>query len=78
MDTWLLIVEDFNLHKENTETTIFPDIEAVQKYSIPLWTKRLHPPSSDMDAICSHIDGLEKYTKLNDLLPTGKVDGKEI
>lgn len=65
MDTWLTIVEEYQIHESDNAT--IPDAKELEKHHELLWAHRLCPPSYEVDNICVHLNGLEDYLQISDL-----------
>lgn len=72
MDAWLQIVDDMHLHHEaQRPQTGDPhkaatsgdalDMATLKRYELQIWKRRVHPPLSHIDDLCTHIDALEGY-----------------
>ncbi|KAG9406593.1 hypothetical protein AC1031_002910 [Aphanomyces cochlioides] len=67
MAAWITIADDFRLYYQDEAANNMPTPDTLQNYERQIWKSRLGPSQDEVEDLCAHIDGVQRFTRLSQL-----------
>uniref|UniRef100_K3WGZ3 Uncharacterized protein n=1 Tax=Globisporangium ultimum (strain ATCC 200006 / CBS 805.95 / DAOM BR144) TaxID=431595 RepID=K3WGZ3_GLOUD len=72
MGAWLQLAQDLQLHRVGDSTSATSneyidtrvDAAVLKRYELQIWKRRMHPPFTYMEDLCTHLTALESHLEL--------------